>query len=187
MVAAAFLVFATALPARQTVLLDHWRFTREPQTKDPAASSFDDSTWQNVALPHTWNAFDGGTGDTDYFRGTGWYRAHFTLPASARKDRVLLEFDGASLRADVYVNGVFLGTHIGGFARFRFDATDAAHFSGDNLVAVRVNNASSDFIPRNGDFTIFGGLYRPARILLTSPAHIATLDHASPGVFLTAK
>lgn len=101
--------------------------------------------------------------------------------------RVLLEFDGASLSAEVFVNGKRLGKHIGGFARFRFDATDAVNFSGDNIIAVRVNNATSDFIPRNGDFTMFGGLYRPARILITSAAHIATLDHASPGVFLTAR
>ncbi len=180
------LTFVTTLPARQTRPLDHWRFTLGRQTDNPVASSFDDAAWQNVVLPHTWNAFDGGAGNTNYFRGTGWYRAHFTLPASARKSRVLLEFDGASLAADVYVNGKFLGTHVGGFARFRFDATDVVNFSGDNLVAVRVNNASTDFIPRNGDFTIFGGLYRPARILLTSSAHITTLDHASPGVFLTA-
>jgi beta-galactosidase len=187
LMAAACLAFATALPAREILPLNHWRFTREPQTNNPAAGSFDDTGWQCVTLPHTWDAFDGGTGDPSYFRGTGWYRTHFTLPASARKDRVLLEFDGASLAANVYVNGQRLGTHINGFARFRFDATDVIHFSGDNFVAVRVDNATSDFIPRNGDFTIFGGLYRPARILLTSPSHIATLDHASPGVFLTAK
>jgi len=33
--------------------------------------------------------------------------------------------------ADVYVNGVRLGSHKGGFARFRFDATGILH-SGRN-------------------------------------------------------
>lgn len=177
---------ALAAWSRETLPLNEWRFALSEATNMPAATGFDDSAWERVTLPHTWNAFDGELGDKHYFRGTGWYRTHFKLPPDAAHQRVLLEFDGASLVAEVFVNGKRLGEHIGGFARFRFDATDAVNVSGDNLVAVRVNNASTDFIPRNGDFTMFGGLYRPARVLLTAPAHIATLDHASPGVFLTA-
>ena len=178
---------AIAAWSRETLPLNAWRFALSEATNAPAAATFDDSAWEGVTLPHTWNAFDGSLGDKHYFRGTGWYRTHFKLSPEAPQKRVLLEFDGACLSAEVFVNGRSLGTHIGGFARFRFDATDAVNFSGDNLVAVRVNNATTDFIPRNGDFTVSGGLYRPARVLLTSVAHIATLDHASPGVFLTAK
>ena len=177
---------AAALETRLTLPLDGWRFNLSEATNEPAAARFEDAAWEAVTLPHTWNAFDGGTGDKHYFRGTGWYRTHFKLPATAADQRVLLEFDAASRSAEVFLNGHRLGTHIGGFARFRFDATDAVSFSGDNLLAVRVNNATNDFIPRNGDFTLFGGLYRKARVLLTAPAHLATLDHASPGVFFTA-
>lgn len=188
-----FLLSATAAigmtdSPRKSLPLANWRFALDDLDDRPAATSFDDSAWESVALPHTWNTFDGGTGgDKDYFRGAGWYRAHFNLPVAAKEKRVLLEFDGASCTAEVFVNGKLLGTHSGGFARFRFDATDAVIVAGDNLVTVRVNNATNDFLPRNGDFTIFGGLYRPARVVLTAPAHIATLDHASPGIFLTAR
>lgn len=187
-------VGAADVAPRTLLPLNEWRFALSEAATEPAAGSFDDSAWPEVTLPHTWNAFDGGSGGAGtahYFRGTGWYRAHFTLPPLARgvpiPPRVLLEFDGASRMAEVFVNGQSLGSHIGGFARFRFDATSAVHWSGDNLVAVRVNNRTNDFIPRNGDFTMFGGLYRQARVVLTSPAHVATLDHASPGVFFTAK
>lgn len=184
---AACLICALPLLARQTLPLDNWRFQLNDAADACAAKNFDDAAWDTIKLPHTWNAFDGGTGDTKYFRGTGWYRARITLPASAKGKRVLLEFDGAALATRVFVNGQPLGEHVGGYARFRFDATDAVNFSDDNVVAVRVDNRQTDFLNRNGDFTVFGGLYRPARILLTAPAHIATLDHASPGVFLTVK
>ena len=176
-------VFIENSIARTTMPLASWRFALGEITNGTAAA-FDDSSWETVTLPHTWNAFDGG--DKHYHRGTGWYRTHFELPASTAGQRVLLEFDAASRSAEVYVNGKSLGTHIGGFARFRFDVTDAVNFSGTNLLAVRVNNATNDFLPRNGDFTLFGGLYRKARVLFTAPAHIATMDHGSPGVFLTA-
>lgn len=175
---------AAEISPRTTLPLPNWQFALSEAADEPAGQTFDDSTWEAVMLPHTWNAFD--SGEKHYHRGTGWYRTHFKLPATAIGQRVLLEFDAASRIADVYVNGHLLGSHIGAFARFRFDATDAVNLSGDNLLAVRVNNATNDFIPRNGDFTVFGGLYRPARVLLTSPAHIATMDHGSPGVFLTA-
>ena len=184
---AASIFSATALETRQVLPLDNWRFDLSEATNEPAALSYNDSGWETVTLPHTWNAFDGGTGDKHYHRGTGWYRTHFDLPAGAMQKRVLLEFDGASRNTDIYVNGHKLGEHVGGFARFRFDATGLVNLSGDNLVAVRVNNATNDFIPRNGDFTMDGGLYRRARVLLTPPVHLSTLDHASPGVFLTTK
>lgn len=180
------MVFIFVPPAfsRSELPLDRWRFRLSEETNEPAGVTFDDTGWESVALPHTWNALDGLLGGK-YFRGTGWYRTHFQLPKNSQGSRVLLEFDAAFRNAEVFLNGNKMGAHIGGFARFRFDATDAVNFSGDNLVAVRVNSSTNDFIPRNGDFTMFGGLYRPARILLTSPAHLATMDCASPGVFFS--
>ena len=90
-----------------------------------SATAFNDSSWASVNLPHTWNATDGQDGGNNYYRGIGWYRRHYTLPASAAGKRVFLQFDGANIVAVVYVNGTMVGTHRGGFARFRFDVTSA--------------------------------------------------------------
>ena len=79
-------------------------------------AGFDDRAWQAVDLPHTWNAFDGQDGGDDYRRGAGWYRRHLPLDGAFAGRRLYLQFDGASLMADVYVNGVRLGRHSGGFA-----------------------------------------------------------------------
>ena len=173
---------------RSTVSLDpDWKFTRQEGAPDWASASFDDSGWDTVSLPHTWNAFDGQSGDRNYYRGTGWYRRHFRLPPEAAGRRVLLEFDGASRVTDVFVNGRAVGSHAGAFARFRFDVTDVVSAQGDNVLAVRVNNAPGGIIPLGGDFTQCGGLYRRVRLLFTEPVHIATLDHGSPGIFLTQR
>ena len=87
------------------------------------ATAFNDSSWASVTLPHTWNATDGQDGGSNYYRGIGWYRRHYTPPASAAGKRIFLQFDGANIVAIVYVNGTMVGTHRGGFARFRFDVT----------------------------------------------------------------
>ena len=52
-----------------------WKFIRQdvPGAEQPG---FDDSAWQTVSLPHTWNNLDGEDGGGDYYRGPAWYRRH---------------------------------------------------------------------------------------------------------------
>ncbi len=188
--AAALAVLCMVTPAnaaddgRQLVGLDRgWRFVAadDARAQEPG---FDDSAWQPVDLPHTWNGLDGQDGGNDYRRGAGWYRRHLSLDRSFVGRRLYLQFDGASLMADVYVNGVHLGNHRGGFARFRFDATDALRPGSDNLIAVRVDNGELGIPPAASDFTLFGGLYRDVGLLSTAPVQISTMDLGSPGVFV---
>jgi beta-galactosidase len=160
-----------------------WRFLAgdEPRAKEP---TFDDGSWQPVDLPHTWNGLDGEDGGDDYRRGAGWYRRHVFVDASLAGRQLYLQFDGASLMADVFVNGAALGTHKGGFARFRFDATGVLKAGADNVVAVRVDNGRLGIPPTSSDFTIFGGLYRGVALLATDRVQVSAMDMGSPGVFI---
>jgi beta-galactosidase len=163
-----------------------WRFHAGDQ---PGAqeTGFDDSSWQAVDLPHTWNALDGEDGGNDYRRGAGWYRRHFSAEPALAGRRLYLQFDGAGLMADVYVNGRHLGNHRGGFAGFRFDATDALVPGRDNVIAVRVDNGHLGIPPTSADFTFSGGLYRSVSLLVTDPVQISAMDMGSPGVFVTQR
>ena len=169
---------------RQLVSLNPaWKFLAADEARAPEPG-FDDSSWESVALPHTWNALDGEDGGANYRRGPGWYRRHLPLDSSYKGRRLYLQFDGASLMADVYVNGVHLGTHKGGFARFRFDATAALRPGADNVIAVRVDNGQLGIPPTSADFTFFGGLYRGVWLLATDPVQVSAMDYGSPGVYL---
>jgi beta-galactosidase len=163
-----------------------WRFFPgdEPSAAQPG---YDDAGWQSVDLPHTWNAFDGEDGGNDYRRGAGWYRRHVSPAPAMAGRRLYLQFDGASLMADVYVNGRHLGTHRGGFACFRFDATDVLLPGRDNVIAVRVDNGHLGFPPTSADFTFFGGLYRGVSLVATDPVQVSTMDYGSPGVFISQR
>jgi beta-galactosidase len=162
-------------------LMEAWRFQRA-DVAEAASPAFDDAAWQRVALPHTWNAPDGEVGGA-YYRGPGWYRHVIERPSSVDAGRrQFLEFDGATLAADVWVNGQLAGRHEGGYARFRFDIT-ALLQPGRNVLAVRVDNSTLPQVaPLGGDFTVFGGLIRPVRLIDTDTAHINLLDHGGPGV-----
>jgi len=161
-----------------------WRFVREDA---PAASAeaFDDSAWSIVTLPHTWNGIDGEAGGA-YYRGPGWYRRDLLLPAVRDDARRFLQFDGAALVTDVWVNGRPAGHHEGGYGAFRLDVSELVH-PGRNVVAVRVDNAHTPRVaPLGGDFTVFGGLYRSVELVTVSPAHLDLLDDGGPGVYVAA-
>jgi beta-galactosidase len=168
-----------------TLLADGWRFSRA-DAAGAEAPAFDDVAWESVSVPHTYNALDGQDGGGDYYRGVAWYRRRFDAPADMSGRRAFLGFDAANTRADVYLNGVLLGSHNGGFSAFRFDATDAL-VPGENVLAVKVDNASSpDVPPLRADFTFFGGLYRDVHLTLTNDLHLDLLDQGSSGVYLKA-
>jgi beta-galactosidase len=166
-----------------TTIDDGWRFIRRdvPQAK---TASFDDSKWDHVRLPHTWNAFDGQDGGGNYYRGPGWYRRSVHLDSGDLRKSIFLHFDGAALVTDVYVNGLSAGQHRGGFGAFCFDISNLVR-PGTNIIAVRVDNTRvDDMPPLAGDFTVCGGLYREVHLLKLNPLSISPMDDASPGVYL---
>ena len=137
-----------------------------------------------VALPHTWNAQDGQDGEDDgaYWRGMGSY--HLDLPAPIPGTRQYIEFQGANHVATVYCNGREIGTHRGGFSTFRYDLTEAMTEK-ENILTVEVTNAPSDVYPQMADFTFFGGLYRPVRLIQVPAAHFDLLKTGTNGLFIT--
>ncbi len=168
-----------------TLIDDGWRF-HKGEVSGFEAASFDDSSWDAIHLPHTWNATDGQTGGNAYYRGIGVYRRHATFGASFAGKRIFIKLDGSNLVTDVFVNGKPAGTHKGGYAAFAYDVTKLVDLDGDNVIAVKVDNAAKpDIPPLSADFTFFGGMYRDAHLIVTDPVHVDVIDFASPGVYLS--
>jgi len=175
-------VVPVASPRVELNLNADWRFFARDHSSGSEVD-VDEANWKPVTLPHTWNAQDGQDGGGDYYRGPAWYRRHWQWDDRLKGKQLYLQFDGASQQADVYVNGKKLGSHLGAFARFRFDATEAFH-PGDNVIAVRVDNGRLDVPPILGDFTFFGGLYRSVSLIATDRVQISMMDYGSSGVFI---
>ena len=151
------------------------------QAMSPADVNWIDSSWQAVSIPHNWGWEEAQQGK-NYYRGPGWYRHELDVTPQAGK-RYFLRFEAASLVADVYLNGKLLGEHRGGFGAFCFEITTNLSVTGTNLLAVRVDNAKfPDIAPLSGDFSIYGGLYRPVHLIVTGEENFTPTDHASPGV-----
>jgi len=161
-----------------------WKFNKGDVT-GAEQPGFNDAAWASVSTPHTWNAADGADGGNNYYRGTGWYRRHYTVPIAYAGKQLYLQFAGANQVADVWVSGTYLGQHAGGYARFRFNATAAVHVGQDNVIAVKVNNAdNNDIAPQTADYSFDGGIYRNVSFWAVDPVQIRMLDYAGPGVYL---
>ena len=89
------------------------------------ADDFDDSTWPEVAIPHTWSTYE-TTGEVHPFihnsaekdgsywwHGWGWYRKHFSIAPDQKDKKVFVEFEGVQKYCKVWVNGEYLGDHKG--------------------------------------------------------------------------
>lgn len=138
-----------------------------------------------VSLPHTWNAVDGQDGGNDYYRGTCWYRLELQRPELKEGERAYLEFDGAAMTADVYLNGEKLAHHEGGYSRFRVDATEKFVETGNELM-VAVDNSDNDRVyPQKADFTFYGGLYRMVRLVIVPETHFSMDYYGGNGIKVT--
>lgn len=150
---------------------------------------FDDSKWNNISLPHTWNDTDtyrayishGGGDVGQKMMGIGWYRKHFKLPVNADGQKVFLQFDGLRQAGRFFLNGQPIGKHENGVTAVGFDVTKFVNFDGkDNVLSVKVDNStnykeeatgtrfqwnSKDFNPN------FGGLNRNASLIITGKVY----------------
>jgi glycoside hydrolase family 2 sugar binding protein len=75
-----------------------------------------------------------------------WYSRRFDY-SLARGKRLIINFDGADYLAKVWLNGVFIGSHTGGYARFSFDITNYLK-RGENLLVVKCEDEFSPVMPR---------------------------------------
>ena len=146
-----------------------------------------DSIRENVNLPHTWNAKDAQAG-IEYYRGTGVYSKNLLIDGKYAGKRLFLKFEGVHTVADVYLNGIHLGQHRGGYSAFVYEITGQARVGGNNFLVVRVDNLKhEDILPLGGDFNQYGGIYRPVSLLITDHVCVSPLDYSSPGVYIKQK
>ncbi len=189
----------------------------------PFSPDASDDDWHIMPVPQFWNPTvnwlylepdnglpHAGTGVSDNFRqqeearcraytfdsartDAAWYRHWVTLPGDVAGRHVVLSFDAVSKLADVWLNGVRVGGHVGMFGPFELDVTSAVR-PGRNLIAARVAIRRGPASPTGGQVVgvavtmkiredmlndmprgIYGhqgGIWQPVRLTVTSPVRI---------------
>lgn len=72
-----------------------------------------------------------------------WYKRTFEIPGSWKSKQILLHFGAVDWETNVYVNGIKLGTHQGGYDPFSFDITHALHEDSEQEILVSVWDPTS--------------------------------------------
>ena len=118
---------------------------------------------RKVTVPSVWNT------ELDLFGYTGvcWYQKRFR----AEDTNALLEFEGVSGRAEVYLDGRKLAAHKGGFTAFYAPCVLDA---GTHLLVVSVDNGYyDDSIPHaKADWYNYGGIIRNVTLHCVPDAYI---------------
>ncbi|TXE09533.1 glycoside hydrolase family 2 protein [Gelidibacter salicanalis] len=161
----------------------NWKF-HKGDVENATSTSFDDSKWETVTVPHDWaikGPFDkeidkqtvaivqngeevatektGRTGALPYI-GIGWYRNQFAIPNFDSEKKVILLFEGAMSEPEIFLNGQKIGSWNYGYSYFYFDITEHIRANQKNILAVKLTNRelSSRWYPG-------AGLYRNVRVI----------------------
>ena len=186
---------AIAQAANSSRLNDNWKFLRSDlggiwEAVRPVKEGNPESVplWENVTLPHCFNATDAVDPDVNYYQGPGWYTNQLTVSNPYPTGRTLLHFEGAGQKTEVYVYTTKVGSHVGGYDEWSVDITDAVNqflqdkktadlFKGKIPVSIRCDNSRDlEMIPSDlSDFNLYGGIYRYLNLVYVPAFSVAQL------------
>lgn len=174
---------------------------------DLTSSSFDDSRWETVGIPHCYNEQDtylnASTGERCW-RGEAWYRKKVFFDKKDREKEIFLEFQGVNIGTVVFINGQAVPgntrvkqpgvvTHVGSSLPFTVDITKYIRWGADNQIAVKVSNAENMFFTwpgfgvNEGFGQAMGGIVCPVYLHKKHKVHIPFnrySPHESWGTYL---
>ncbi len=146
----------------------------------PYAPSFDDSSWQEVRVPHDWAVTLPYEEEASHSHGyktvgykypetsIGWYRLHIPIAAEDEGKHIRIQFDGIFRNAQVWFNGIFMGVEPSGYATQTYEITDYINYGADNILTVRADASMEE-----GWFYEGAGIYRDAWLIKDDKVHVA--------------
>jgi beta-glucuronidase len=132
---------------------------------------YDFDSSPSLKVPGDWNT---QRPELLYYEGSVWYRKKFDFSGATEDRRVFLRFGAVNYRADVYLNGQKLGTHIGGYTPFTFEVTQRLKQGANSLVVKVDNTRSKEAVPTlNTDWWNYGGMTRQVKLITVPKKFIA--------------
>ena len=141
---------------------------------------------RSIAVPASWNEqFE----DTRDYLGIAWYLTRVTVPPAWRGQRVMLRMGSATYAARLWIDGKYVGRHLGGHLPFEFDISALVAWNGATTIAFQIENklsptrvppadisrgtTANTFPDVTYDFFPYCGLDRPVLLYSTPKVHIA--------------
>ncbi len=159
---------------------DGWMFIRQDSaiSDQILPGNIPNHKWEEVTLPHS--AFiEPLVVSGSQWTGICWYRKLYRADRKDRNRSTGLLFDGAMHDAIIYLNGVEIDRHTGGYLPFYVSLTDDLNYGRENEILVRLDNRENPAIPPGKplaelDFLYYSGLYRNVSLFVTDKLHITS-------------
>ncbi len=103
---------------------------------------------KKITVPFCPESILSGIGYTDFIPSV-CYRKSFELSGEELSERIFLHFGAVDYHSFVYLNGQFVGEHIGGYSSFKFDITRFAK-DGENILFVIAEDDTRDMTQPSG-------------------------------------
>lgn len=142
-----------------------------------------------ILVPYPIESSLSGVGRTLTKDNILWYSRTFTVPSAWKGKNVRVNFGAVDWKTEVFVNGVSVGSHTGGYAPFSFDITSALK-KGENKIAVKVFDPTSDGYQPVGKqkskaegiwYTPASGIWQTVWLEPVAAKHIESLE-ATPDI-----
>jgi beta-glucuronidase len=124
----------------------------EVESEGRQLPGYPDAGWDVHVLPGVEAAMPGDeTAPPEAYHDGVWYRRAIEIPAVWAGRATRLVCLGADYTFDLWINGVWVGVHEGGYTPFAFDVTDFLDYGDVNYFAIRVDGlfpgARQDAVP----------------------------------------
>ncbi len=143
-----------------------------------------DTAWALKTIPGVENTMNVYEKPPETYQDGVWYRRTFNVDPGLSGTTARLSFLAVNYVADVWLNGVYLGWHEGGYTPFSFDVTSALRTDSANVLVVRVDNipwnASQTNDPTNGQRIDIVPYYRSDWFNYTGIIHDVYLEFLNP-------
>lgn len=161
--------------AERYYLNNGWRFT-ENFSKDLLKNGFDDSSLEEVRIPHTVKETPFNYFDEHIYQMVSGYRKVIFAPVEWEQKTVRLTFEGVAHKANVYVNGEEVTEHSCGYTAFTTDISKNLKYGTENVIVVKVDSNETLNQPPFGyviDYMTYGGIYRDAYVQVSENTYLS--------------
>lgn len=194
------MLYPRTTPARQAVCLDGmWRFQFDPKSEGVDAG-WSGGLPDSISMPVPSSFCDIFTDKySREYTGDFWYETDFFVPGTWHGSEVDIRFGSATHVARIFVNGVEIAQHTGGFLPFSARVTEIVRYNQRNKLSVLLNNELSETMLPCGttaalpdgtkvsqpyfDFYNYAGIHRPVTLLCLPKEQIVdfTVNHRLNG------
>jgi len=129
---------------------------------------------QIVHIPHTNHELSYNYVDERSYQFVSTYQKTFLYDPNWKNKQVTLHFEGVAHQATVYLNGILIGMHQGGYTPFEFDLTTHLIFDANILTVIVDSREILNFPPFGNviDYLTYGGIYREVYLNIRNQKHI---------------